>query len=133
MQNLFMWSILTWIQTVPLITTIEESGSSCKEALPVAISYLNRRPFEFQTDGASLSPFKVFKGRPPRSAFSRFVYYVGVENIDAATTAIELVKLLRTHGIPSALHLDRGSVLSEVLLCITGSECYFFVAKFGGS
>jgi hypothetical protein len=55
----------TLVQT--LITTMEELGSGWKKALPVATSYLNMKPYEFQSDGMSLTSFEVFKGRSPQS------------------------------------------------------------------
>jgi len=50
------------IQT--LIICIEEAlGADWRKLLPLAVMSMNLRPFEFQVNGKSLSPFEVFKGR----------------------------------------------------------------------
>lgn len=48
-----------------LIATIKEEGSNWRHALPVVLSHVNNRPFEFQLseEGPLLTPFNVFRGR----------------------------------------------------------------------
>ena len=47
--------------------------------------------------------------------FSHYVISVGVESIDATTTAIELFKIFSLFGIPSFIHSDRGSAFTSEL------------------
>ena len=55
------------IMVQTLILMIEQSGEHWRRMLPLAVRYMNLRPYEFQVDGKSLSPFEVFKGREVRN------------------------------------------------------------------